>query len=99
MVEQKGFEPLRKAQKTLGFSRRNVSQSGRFGTVCPTWGKVAEHRDRRAKVFPATPQNSTRRPDDYEVLSRAKMSRPVGIIFQYLRSTKPLGHKDSRYFR
>lgn len=30
----------KKAQKALGFSGRNVPQNGRFGTVCPTWGKL-----------------------------------------------------------
>jgi hypothetical protein len=40
LVEQKGFEPVRKPRK-LGFSHRNVSRSASFGAVCPTWGKTA----------------------------------------------------------
>ena len=40
-----GAEAIRtpkKARKTLEFLARNVSQSGCFGTVCPTWGNGTE---------------------------------------------------------
>jgi hypothetical protein len=46
-----GIRTPKKAQKTLGFSGRNVSQSGCFGTVCPTWGKVYKRRRKQYKRF------------------------------------------------
>jgi hypothetical protein len=46
----KGFEPLRKP-RSLTFSHRNVSGSGCFGTVCPTWGKLAGTVDARESIM------------------------------------------------